>query len=1395
MQPPMELPSAPPLHSIGVIKIRKINIYESPILTAKHGNTAVHCVLDSGATASLISLRKAKQLKLMISPTSHRAIQVDGISDLKILGEVHTHFTRGDLKLFFNALVVNKLGTDILGGTNFLKDNDIYSRMAKDTIVIKGSNTFQSTPATILEMDMNSSSAQLVRVQKTQTILSGEHIQCELPPHLPPVGIYFAEPKQGNLFSTPSVVQASNNFVYLPNDKPYPVNVKKNEQVAQIRLSLLNEDADRQCVNPKKDYFSKFQENLPLTSVNEIKSVPAIISEINFNNIPSSHKKEFEQIVYSYSAVFQQDLPGYNGFYGPVHASIQFGSKARPPPHKTRTPAYGSHGQKLFNQKALAMMQKGVLIDPYKLGIQPSLVLDSWVVKKPAFASLPWDKCEDQHVRLVTGFDPLNKFLKQIPPKASNPMTLYTSIASWTYMGECDFTDMYWQIKLRMDTNQDKQQLKHLCIRTACGTLAYARAPMGLLGMDAIQEELTDKLLGDLVVKGSVAKVADNVYFGSDTLNGFLDVFHNIVSRCHQADLRLKPSKIKLNIKHADILGLHWNKGTLTPTPHKLDPLAHCERPRTVKGLRSFLGAVRFHDICLPSKELSSATANLDLQIPSQRSGKEEITWDSDLITSFNAIQQILKTPETVFVPRKNDSLFICGDGAPTANALGTKLFIKRPGIPNLLPSFNYGFRIKANMKDWSPCEFEAYSIAQGIKKMKPFFRFVETQTTAMIDSKACVQAVQRMENGKFSSSRRLQDLLSNLSAERVKVVHMSAKISSPLLQLVDFGSRNPVDCDNTNCTICNESTTPDVTFFGQANVTNDSPDYPLTGSSLNVWKEMQRSSPNLKRAAAMLESGKLPHKKEKSISDVRSYLRFCTLNKDGLVVAKATDKILPFQPNKPPRIVIPREFAHSYITILHRKFEHPSFYQMLKLFNQQFFTLDAVPVIKRVTESCEYPCQAMKTIPKESLSYSTNTKPATAGSHLNADVLVDFGQKILVVRDNLTSFTDAKFIKDESKLTLRDALLILSSKLRNNVQATNIRVDSHSSFKSLKNDDALQTENITLDLGSPKNVNKNAVAEKSINELRTELLKISPQGGPFSERTLAKAIFNLNNRIRHTGRSARELWVKRDSNSNASLIFEDCEISDLQYQMRVSGHDSSSRYNSRNGPPVMSPEIKTGDRVYIKSDKSKHKARDQFIVMSPPGENNEVSVQKLSDGFSRKNVIPVQTQNLYPVSPRPSPVLTQMTADSDTTSSSECEEDTVAPTFEHVETGIPTDVEEVPAVAVAPTLEHAKTGVPADVEKVPAVANEMLPPVHYQQPPDSSSKTVQSAKPQRVIRPPARFIEEPTPPHKPRKRRKVRKVPRTELDRPRIQTSSPLSLIKDVGNCVSEEGDVVDED
>ena len=60
------------------------------------------------------------------------------------------------------------------------------------------------------------------------------------------------------------------------------------------------------------------------------------------------------------------------------------------------------------------------------------------------------------------------------------------------------------------------------------------------------------------------------------------------------------------------------------------------------------------------------------------------------------------------------------------------------------------------------------------------------------------------------------------------------------------------------------------------------------------------------------------------------------------------------------------------------------------------------------------------------------------------------------------------------------------------------------------------------------KNLNKNSVAEKGIQELEEELVKLAPEGQPVNKLLLAKATHNLNSRIRHTCRSAQELLMKR---------------------------------------------------------------------------------------------------------------------------------------------------------------------------------------------------------------------------------------------------------------------------
>ena len=92
-------------------------------------------------------------------------------------------------------------------------------------------------------------------------------------------------------------------------------------------------------------------------------------------------------------------------------------------------------------------------------------------------------------------------------------------------MGELDFTDFYFQLPFRTATARDRMKLGYLCIRTAIGTLCFRSAPMGLLGMDTFQDELTDKIFGDLVLQRKMCKIADNVYFGGDTLQKMHETF------------------------------------------------------------------------------------------------------------------------------------------------------------------------------------------------------------------------------------------------------------------------------------------------------------------------------------------------------------------------------------------------------------------------------------------------------------------------------------------------------------------------------------------------------------------------------------------------------------------------------------------------------------------------------------------------------------------------------------------------------------------------------------------------------------------------------------------------------------------------------------------------------
>ena len=153
---------------------------------------------------------------------------------------------------------------------------------------------------------------------------------------------------------------------------------------------------------------------------------------------------------------------------------------------------------------------------------------------------------------------------------------------------------------------------------------------------------------------------------------------------------------------------------------------------------------------------------------------------------------------------------------------------------------------------------------------------------------------------------------------------------------------------------------------------------------------------------------------------------------------------------------------------------------------------------------------------------------------------------------------------------------------------------------------------------------------DKAIRELREQLIKIQPQGGPYSTTILAQATYFLNSIIRLTGRSARELWLSRDQQTGANISLQDSWLSDIQFENRQKSHHSSASYASHNGKPVVCPNLAPGDTVFIKSDLSKSKARPSFFVLETDDVHQLAKLQKFPMSNFRHHPIVVEYQNLF---------------------------------------------------------------------------------------------------------------------------------------------------------------------
>ena len=1172
---------------------RRVTSEASGVLPCKYGSESVSITVDSGATSNMIQARFVKRLGIKIHKTHQCAFQADGKTPLNVLGEVHTMFTRNQWSFAFDGLVVSDLDVDVLGGTPFMSINDIAIRPYNCTIIIKWKETVKYTATQVpLYSDSNVRRTQsfvLRGPDKSCVILPGESLALPVPHCSESVVDWAVEPRSDSkcTWVKPSIITSEAGLISITNVHDEPVLIPKHAHVCQVTSVINIEDI------PENSYSHESRPDKSQASCKPFSSAIAIDPD----NIVSNDIKQRAFKLHSiYDEVFNPAVHKYNGFSGNIEGRVNMGP-VLPPQRKAQSPHYNHEKLVQLQDQFDTLEESGVFCKPEALGIVAEYINMSFLVPKS----------NGEGSRLVTSFGPVAMFTKPQPsimPSVDNTVRL---IGQWKYLIKSDLSKAFYQIPL------SQESMKYCGVATPFrGVRVYARCAMGMPGSETALEELMNRTLGHLVQAGCVAKIADDLYCGGDTPEDALVAWEGILKSLADNGLGLSATKTVIFPKSTVVLGWIWCDGTLQASPHRLSALAAVDPPKTVKALRSFIGAYKVLSKVIQG--YSDLIHPFD-RIVAGRQSTEKIEWNDNMLHKFKKVQESLQDCKIITIPRSSDQLYIVGDGSQQFGIASTLWILRDTKL--LLGGF-FNSQLKQGQTIWLPCEVEALCIGASAHHFAAYIIQSETRTHFLTDNKPCVQAYKKMCRGFFSNSARIVTFLNAAGRYHVTVSH----ISGVRIPLADYNSRNPVQCESSSCQVCKfVADTSDAVVRKTTVESILKGDTPMPFASRSAWLATQQECSSLRRVYAQLSQGTRPSKKMTKIPHIKKYLNVAVIARDGLLVVREN---VPFQ-GTIERIVVPQGVIHGLVTVTHIRLEHPTAHQSKRVLSRYFYAIALDKVIDQVTSACDT-CSSLESIPAHLVEQSTTEAPSHIGTSFAADVMKRNKQLVLVVRETVSSYTVTMFVSGEGKEPLREALLVLCLPIK--TSHGKVRIDSGPGIAALVNDPVLLENGLVVEVGRVKNVNKNPVAEKAIEELGNEILRLNPSGGPMSDISLAKATALLNSRVRRDGLSSREIWTQRDQVTGAQLPFQDSQIIDSQQASRRQNHKYSEKSKSHGKGPRQSDNIQVGSLVYIINEGDKTQAREKYIVIST--DNGWCKVRKFTDNQFRAKIYDLKMSEVF---------------------------------------------------------------------------------------------------------------------------------------------------------------------
>ena len=1185
---------------------------ESPALEATYKGETVVVVIDTGAELNCLDKNIAEKLGVKYKNSEIRAnaagdakITVCGLTDSDFIIQTKFQEETVDINLQ-KTVIVNKLGTDILLGEPGIGHNGIKTDARKTRIELHRDGRYLSKAY----LSGYRAGYELCRMMKsTRAIYPGETVDWDISPKLPRDEVYALAPRREHLkglWYRPGIYKAKDGRVRLTNVSQEVINFVNKDQIGELRICHM--------VKPEKPGESSQickLETLPLCDFkyelfgkpHETKSEPDI--DLDPDNImPATAKQAIREISNKFASVFTKAPGKYNGFYGRVNNSLNFAS--RPTPNKR---VYQPQYSEEMKRKQAELMDKlydyGVLRTPEEVGVSVETISPSLIVAKS----------EPGEFRLVTDLSNINVHIKKAPAVSPTIAEARAMLAKKKLMIHVDLSNYFFQSGM---AREDCQWLG--TVHPYRGTMCYVVEPQGLRNASEHGYEILARVYGDLCQTGAMTRMADSLFVLGDDYTELIKNYEELLTRAHKAGLTFKPGKTVVCPRSTVLFGWLLEGTEWRPTSHTVSALSRALQPGTVKGLRSFLGSYKQFTECVA--DYSHLLHDLDM-VCAGRGSAEQIIWTPELIKKFEAAKAATAGLKGVNIPRPDDTLITFSDYSEEHKAIGGRLLIKRK-VDGKIVDLHGGYfsqtldRLK---QKWLPCEGEALGIRLTLEHFAPFLRENKNISVHYTDNSPCVQAYKRSLIGAFSSSARISQFLTGLSALPVELRHRPGKD----MHSSDFISRNPVTCSSPEkCQLCrfarglqkegNEAAK--IKSVLVKDILEGETIMPYTQRRTWLGTQLQDSvHTNLKK---LISTSQLPEKR-KTRGDATKLKQLHTLyaknelkidSKDGLVMIKHPEGHFGGWV-----ISIPYQLFPGLANALHITLQHPSRGQLATLMARYFYCPGHTAIIHEVTDGCSV-CRSLQRLPK-SLLVDTTEKVSALGTEFAVDVMERNSQRIFLAREKLSQFTWLLLIENQTKETLRTAILQTILPWAHQSGAT-VRCDGATGFTSLASesnqaDSILAKNKIRIDVGRTFNRNKNPVAENGIQECEREILRHKAHTATLSQDDLCIVQRTMNSRIRSRGLAAKEILIRRDLVSQEPKDINDNKLSEEQQARRQQATVKDTSID----PLKKKHEFHVGDLVFQKDQLSKHQARQTFIITAFV--DDMVEIQKLHTQFRQK--------------------------------------------------------------------------------------------------------------------------------------------------------------------------------